>query len=55
MNVSDADAADMEELLKTAPDLPKGGWYSAPFAPSLIEEIAAMQSGVIRRGPVSEV
>ena len=51
MNVPDADAAQLEELMKKADDLPKGGWYKVPFTPGLIEEIAGLQGKVRGSGP----
>ena len=52
MNVPDATAADIEELVKKAADMPKGGWYKVPITPALLEEIAGSQrKGVIADPP----
>ena len=45
MNVADAEASNMEQLMNEAAEQLKGGWYKVPFTPSLIEKIAATQSG----------
>jgi hypothetical protein len=37
------DAAELEEALKKAGDLPEGGWFRIPFSPGLIEEISGLQ------------
>jgi hypothetical protein len=43
LNVPDATAADLEEMVKKEADMPKGGWYRVPFSPELLAEIAGMQ------------
>jgi hypothetical protein len=40
MNIPDA--ADIEELLKQADNIPKGGWRKLQYTPEVIGEIAAM-------------
>jgi hypothetical protein len=55
MKVAGADATDIEELMKKAENLPKGGWYKVPFTPSLIEQIATSQAEMVKPKPGSEI
>ena len=51
LNVPDATAEDLEEMIKKAADMPKGGWYRVPFSPELLAEITGSQGKAMGSGP----